>query len=71
MNYKFPDFKVEIVNPTITGNSILTTNTNLNTLKTTPAGLGTKNYVLKGEYDTSYYIVVIKIWKFALCYYNA
>jgi len=42
---------------TITGNSILTTNTNLNTLKTTPAGLGTKNYVLKGEYDTSYYIV--------------
>jgi len=41
----------------IARNSIITTNTNLFTIKTTPASLSEKNYILKAEYDASYYIV--------------
>lgn len=42
---------------TLTRNDVITTNTNLTPLKTTPTNLTEKNFVLKAEYDTSYYIV--------------
>ena len=40
----------------LNGNS-LTTNTGLVSLKNTPSSFSNKNVILKGEYDTSYYVV--------------
>jgi hypothetical protein len=37
--------------------SLKTVNTNLNVLKTTPTGLYNKNFILKSEYEASYYII--------------
>lgn len=36
---------------------LLTTNTGLNTIKYTPVSLSGNNFILKGEYDSSYYII--------------
>jgi hypothetical protein len=41
----------------IARNTVTTTNTNLVTLKSTPTDLTNKNFILKAEYDSSYYIV--------------
>lgn len=42
---------------TIAGNDLTTINTKLTTLKETPASTTLKTFLLKGEYDESYYIV--------------